>query len=164
VAHVSGEEYGLVGSRWWTENPTVPIANVIANINADMVGGDAHRDTVAVIGGEYSSLGTLVREVNAGLPGLSLHLTPDLWPQQRYFFRSDQMSFMRKDIPAIFLFNGEHECYHRPCDDVTFVDAGKVSRVARLLAHTVMEIANREDRPEWDPRGLAEVRRLISGG
>lgn len=163
VAHVSGEEYGLLGSRYWTDNPTVPIGNVVANVNADMVGGDAHRDTVAVIGGEYSTLGTVIREVNATLPELSLQLTPDLWPQENYFFRSDQLNFMRKEIPAIFLFNGEHRCYHQPCDDITFVSAAKVARVSRLLAHTVMEVANREERPEWDPRGLAEVRRLITG-
>jgi hypothetical protein len=164
VAHVSGEEYGLLGSRWWTDNPTIPIEKVVANINVDMVGGDAHHDTVAVVGGEYSSLGTLIREVNTTLPELSLNLTPDLWPQQNYFFRSDQLSFMRKEIPAIFLFNGEHQCYHRPCDDITFVDAGKVARVARLVAHTVLAIANGEERPEWDPRGLEEVRRRIAGG
>lgn len=164
VAHVSGEEYGLLGSRYWTDNPTVPIESVVANVNADMVGGDAHPDTVAVLGGEYSTLGATIRSVNAGLPEVNLHLSGDLWPGERLFFRSDQLNFMRKEIPAIFLFNGLHECYHRPCDDITFVDAGKVARVARLLAHTVMEIANRDERPVWDPRGLEEVRRLISGG
>jgi len=163
VAHVSAEEYGLIGSRWWTDNPTVPIDRVVANINADMVGSDAHRDTVAVLGGEYSSLGTVIREVNGTLPELNLHLSGDLWPGEQLFFRSDQLNFMRKEIPAIFLFNGLHECYHRPCDDINFVDAGKVARIARLVAHTVVEIANREARPQWDPAGLEQVRRMIGG-
>lgn len=163
IAHVSGEEYGLLGSRYWVENPTVPIEQVVANINADMVGGDLLRDTVAVIGVEYSTLGSTIREVNARLPELNLQLTPDLWPQQRYFFRSDQLNFMQREIPAIFLFNGEHECYHQPCDEVGFVNKEKIARVARLLAHTVMEIANREEAPAWHPEGLAEVRRMVGG-
>ena len=162
--HISGEEKGLLGSRWWVRNPTVPIERVVANINVDMVGGDAFPDTVAVLGAEYSTLGPLAHEVNAGLPQLSLTTSRDLWPQEQLFFRSDQLNFMAQEIPALFFFAGLHECYHRPCDEVDFVSAGKVARVATLLAHTVYEIANRDARPEWDPQGLAEVRRLISGG
>jgi len=163
-AHVSAEEKGLLGSRWWVENPTVPIENVVANLNADMVGGEAHPDTLVILGKEYSSLGPLIREVNAGLPELNLVTSPDLWPQERLFFRSDQYNFMRAEIPALFLFTGLHECYHRPCDDIDFVSVDKVARVSRLLAHTTLAIANDEARPEWDPAGLEEVRRMTSGG
>jgi len=163
-AHVSAEEKGLLGSRWWVENPTVPIENVVANLNADMVGGDAHPDTVVILGKEYSSLGPLIDEINSGLPELGLTTAPDLWPQERLFYRSDQFNFMRKEIPAIFFFTGLHECYHRPCDDIDFVSTDKVMRVSRLLAHTVMEIANRDERPEWDPAGLEEVRQMTGGG
>jgi len=162
--HVSGEEKGLLGSYWWSENPTVPIDQVIANLNADMVGGNAHADTLVVLGMEYSSLGPLIRGVNAELPELGLTTAPDLWPQERLFFRSDQYNFMRKEIPALFLFTGLHECYHRPCDDLDFVDAAKVARISQLTAHTLLELANREARPVWDPAGLAEVRRMITGG
>ena len=163
-AHVSAEEKGLLGSRWWVDNPTVPIESVIANLNADMVGGEAHPDTLVILGKEYSSLGPLIDAVNARMPELNLTTAPDLWPQERLFFRSDQFNFMRREIPAIFLFTGLHDCYHRPCDDIDFVSEDKVVRVSRLLAHTVMEIANQDTRPQWDPAGLREVRQMTSGG
>jgi hypothetical protein len=162
--HVSGEEKGLLGSRWFVDHPTVPVERMVANINADMVAGDHHRDTLVVIGKEYSTLGPLVDEVNASLPELDLVTSDDLWPEQRFFFRSDQFHFMRKEIPSLFFFTGVHECYHRPCDTVEFVDHDKAARIARLLTHSVLEIANRDERPRWDPEGLEEVRRLTAGG
>jgi hypothetical protein len=158
--HVSGEEKGLLGSSWFVDHPTVPEGSMIANINADMVGGDHHRDSLIVIGKTYSDLGPLVDEVNDGLD-LGLVTSDDLWPEQRFFFRSDQFHFMRKEIPSLFFFTGVHECYHRPCDTVDFVSHDKIARVARLLTHSVLEIANRDARPEWDPAGLAEVRELV---
>jgi hypothetical protein len=163
-AHVSGEEKGLLGARWFVDNPTVPIEAMVANINADMVGSDTHPDTVVIIGKDYSDLGPLTDEVNARLPDLRLVTSPDLWPEQRFFYRSDQFHFMRKEIPSLFFFTGVHECYHRPCDNVDFVDPDKIARIARLITHVVVEIANRDARPQWDPAGLAEVREMVAGG
>jgi hypothetical protein len=163
-AHVSGEEKGLLGARWFVDNPTVPAEHMVANINADMVGSDTHPDTVVIIGKDYSDLGPLVEEVNSGLPDLRLVTSPDLWPEQRLFYRSDQFHFMRKEIPSLFFFTGLHECYHRPCDTIDFADPDKIARIARLITHVVVEIANRDARPEWDPAGLAEVREMVAGG
>ena len=70
---------------------------------------------------------------------------------------------MREGIPSLFLFAGLHRCYHRPCDDLDFVNPDKIARIARLIAYTVVEIANRVERPQWNPGGLAEVRRMTSG-
>jgi hypothetical protein len=164
--HVSGEEKGLLGSRWFVDNPPegLPVERMIANINADMIGGDLHRDTLVVIGKTYSTLGPLVDELNASMPQLRLTTSDDLWPEQRFFFRSDQLHFMRKEIPSLFFFTGVHECYHRPCDTVDRLDVDKASRVARLLAHATLEIANRDERPSWYPEGLAEVRERTGGG
>jgi hypothetical protein len=162
--HISGEEKGLLGASWFVDHATIPVEQMIANINADMIGGDAHRDSLVVIGKTYSTLGPLVDEINDGMPELRLITSDDLWPEQRFFFRSDQYHFMRKEIPSLFFFTGVHECYHRPCDTAEFVNSDKASRVARLLTHVTLEIANREERPQWDPEGLAEVRALISGG
>ena len=162
-AHVSGEEKGLLGSEWWVTHPTRPIDNVIANLNIDMIGGDTHPDTLAVLGNEYSSLGPLIMGLNEAHPELRLSTVSDLWPQEQLFFRSDQLNFMKKEIPSLFLFAGLHRCYHRPCDELDFVNTDKIARVARLLTYTVLEIANQPGRPEWDPAGLSEVRRLTSG-
>jgi hypothetical protein len=157
---VSGEEKGLLGSRWFSDNPTIPLESLVANINIDMIAGDTHRDSVVVIGKDYSTLGEVVNRVNARLPQLRLVASDDIWPEQQFFYRSDQLNFMRREIPALFFFTGVHRCYHRPCDTVEFIDPGKAARIANLVLHTVREIADAPERPQWDPEGLAEVRRL----
>jgi Zn-dependent M28 family amino/carboxypeptidase len=156
---VSGEEKGLLGSRWYSDNPTVPVESIVANINADMIGGN-HPDTIVVIGKDYSTLGETVNRVGARYPELGLVVADDVWPEQRFFYRSDQFNFARLEIPVLFFFTGVHRCYHRPCDDVDFVDHDKIARVSRLLFHTTLELANDPQRPRWDPAGLEEVRRL----
>jgi hypothetical protein len=162
--HVSGEEKGLLGSQWFVDHPTFDLSRAVANLNADMIGGNAHADSVIVIGKTYSTLGPLVDRINGEMPELNLTTSDDLWPEQRFFFRSDQYHFMRKEIPALFFFTGLHECYHQPCDEVDFVDHDKAARVARLLLHTVLALANQDERPTWDPAGLEEVRSLTGGG
>jgi hypothetical protein len=156
---VSGEEKGLLGSRWFAENPTVPIGGIIANINMDMIGRNAP-DSVVVIGQEYSSLGPLVRQVAADHPDLGLTVAADPWPEQRFFFRSDHFSFAAREIPALFFFTGTHEDYHRPSDTVERIDADKAARVARLAFLVALRISQHPEPPEWDPAGLEEVRAL----
>lgn len=157
--HVSGEEKGLLGSRWYSDHPTVPVERIVANVNVDMIGRNS-RDSVVVIGKEYSSLGALVDRVAARHPELGLVASDDLWPDERFFYRSDHFNFARLEIPSVFFFSGVHEDYHRPSDHLELVDVEKTTRVTRLLFHTVREIADADSRPAWDPRGLAEVRAL----
>jgi hypothetical protein len=157
--HVSGEEKGLLGSRWYSEHPTVPLERVVANINVDMIGRNAP-DSVVVIGKQYSSLGRVVDAAGRAHPELGLTVSDDPWPEERFFFRSDHFNFARKEIPALFFFTGVHEDYHRPSDEVDRLNVDKASRVARLIFHTVRDIANAGQRPTWDPEGLAEVRAL----
>ena len=155
--HVSGEEKGLLGSRWYSDHPTVPIGQIVANVNVDMIGRNAP-DSVVVIGKNYSSLGQTMNAVVARHPELGLTAADDLWPEQRFFFRSDHFNFARKEIPALFFFTGVHPDYHRPSDEVDRINTDKAMRVARLIFHTVSAIANAPTRPVWDPKGLAEVR------
>jgi hypothetical protein len=112
---VSGEEKGLLGSAWFADNPTVPIESIVANINVDMIGRN-HPDSVVVIGQNYSSPGPLLHDVNARHPDLGMTVSDDLWPEQRFFFRSDHFNFARREVPAIFFFTGAHEDYHQPSD------------------------------------------------
>ena len=156
---VSGEERGLLGSRWFSENPPMPITSIVANLNVDMIARNAH-DSIVVIGEEYSSLGPLVREVATRRKELGLTVTTDPWPEQRFFFRSDHFSFARKEIPALFFFAGTHEDYHRPSDEVDKIDGRKASRVARLVFHTALRVAEDPLPPRWTPEGLEEVRAL----
>jgi hypothetical protein len=157
---VSGEEKGLLGSRWFSDHPTVPIDSIVANINLDMVARNAP-DSIVVIGLEYSSLGATVQQVAADHHAdLGLTVSEDLWPDQRFFFRSDHFSFARREIPALFFFAGTHEDYHRPSDEVATVDADKAARVGRLVFHLTYAVADARERPQWDPRGLETVRAL----
>jgi Zn-dependent M28 family amino/carboxypeptidase len=158
---VSGEEKGLLGSAYFADNPTVPVETMIANINLDMVGRN-HPDSVVVIGQTYSSLGPLLHQVNERLPHLRMTVSDDLWPEQRFFFRSDHFSFARREIPSIFFFTGVHEDYHRPTDTVDKIDLNKITRITRLVFHFGRAIADDTAAPQWDPAGLEEVRRLTT--
>jgi Zn-dependent M28 family amino/carboxypeptidase len=156
---VSGEEKGLLGSRYFSDHPTVPLKNIVANVNIDMIARNAP-DTVVAIGQEYSSLGPLMHEVVRAHPELGLTASRDLWPNERFFFRSDHFNFARKEVPAIFFFSGVHEDYHRPSDEVEKIDADKAARIARLAYYLTREIAVRRDAPQWTAEGLREVRAL----
>lgn len=157
--HVSGEEHGLLGSRWYSDHPTLPLEQTVANINIDMIARNSP-DSVVVIGKDYSSLGEVVDEVAARHPEIGLVVSDDIWPEENFFFRSDHFNFARKEVPSIFFFSGVHEDYHQPSDEVHTLDTAKAARVARMVLHTLLDIANADDRPTWDPAGLAEVRSL----
>jgi Zn-dependent M28 family amino/carboxypeptidase len=161
---VSGEEKGLLGSAYFSDHPTVPIGSIVANVNMDMIGRNT-RDTVAVIGKDYSSLGEVVQRVaaeNRALVGLVAG--DDIWPRERFFTRSDHFNFARKEIPAIFFFAGPHEDYHEPSDEVERLDVDKAARVTRLIFLTTHAIATDPQRPQWTAAGLREVRRVTGGG
>lgn len=157
--HVSGEEKGLLGSRWYSEHPTLPLERTIANVNVDMIGSNSP-DSVVVIGKTYSTLGPLADRLQQRHPELRLTLSDDPWPEERFFFRSDHFNFARKEVPAIFFFTGVHACYHRPCDQVERIDAEKAARITRMILYLVHEVADTAERPRWDPAGLEEVRRM----
>ena len=157
---VSGEEKGLLGSRWWAEHPTVPIERVVANLNFDMVGRN-HPDTVIAIGAEYTTLGPLVRRVGAERRDVGLVAAPDPDPAEQAFFRSDHVSFMRHGVPALFLTTWLHEDYHRPSDEVETIDAEKLARVARLAFWTGWETAREPAPPRWNEGAWEEVRGIL---
>lgn len=157
--NVSGEEKGLLGSGYFSNRPTVPLASIVADINIDMIGRNSP-DTVVAIGQDYTSLGPLTQQIARAHPELGLTVARDIWPQERFFFRSDHYNFAKKDIPAIFFFSGVHEDYHRPSDEVARIDTDKAARIARLAYYLAREIANRREAPRWTEQGLREVRSL----
>ncbi|HEY8469972.1 MAG TPA: M20/M25/M40 family metallo-hydrolase, partial [Longimicrobiales bacterium] len=149
---VSGEEKGLLGSRHFVDHPPVPIRSIVANINLDMIGRNSP-DSIAAVGLDYSSLGPLAQEVaRAHAEELGLTVAPDLWPEERLFFRSDHFNFAAKEIPAIFFFAGLHEDYHRPSDEVERLDADKAARVTRLVFYLGHRIATDPEAPRWTER------------
>jgi hypothetical protein len=158
---VSGEEKGLLGSMAFAENPTIPMDEVVANINMDMVGRN-HPDTVIAIGQEYSTLDDVVRRVQ-NRPGLGLTIIEDPKPEEMYFFRSDQLSFIQRGIPAVFFTTGDHEDYHQQSDRPELIDTDKLARIARLAFHVAYEIAMDPAAPEWTEEGWREVQQLLDG-
>ena len=154
---VSGEEKGLWGSRWFSEHPAVPLEQIVADINIDMIGRN-WADTIVAIGKEHSDLGATLERVNAAHPELRMVAIDDRWPEERFYFRSDHYNFARKGVPAIFFFNGVHEDYHRVTDSPEKINSEKESRILRLLYYFGQEIGDAPERPKWE-RG--EPRRLI---
>ncbi len=162
VLAVSGEEKGLLGSQYYSENPTVPIEDIIMNINLDMVGRN-HPDTVIGIGRQYTNLGPLTDRVLREHPDIGFTVIEDPVPEEQGFFRSDHLHFVNKDIPAIFFSAGfDHEDYHKPSDEVHLIDSDKAARVGRMVFHLGALVAGGTVDPEWTEEGLAEVRQIIA--
>jgi hypothetical protein len=145
---VSGEERGLWGSSYFTENPPVPIEEMVANINADMVGRN-WTDTIVVIGKERSDLGETMHRVNAEHPELNMTAIDDIWPEENFFRRSDHFNFARRGVPILFFFNGTHDDYHQPSDEVEKIDGDKTARIAQLMFYLGVEVANAAEKPKW---------------
>ena len=153
---VSGEERGLWGSRHFVDQGGIPPTRMVANLNLDMIGRN-WPDTIVLVGKEHSDLGETIRETAHRHPELGLEVIRDPWPAQRFFFRSDQISFARRGVPAVFFFSGTHEDYHRPGDLPKRVNAEKAARVGRLAFLAGMEVANRTSPPRWNPESYDQI-------
>ena len=154
VMLVSGEEKGLLGSYYYSENPIFPLKNTVANVNVDMVGrvDEKHADNanyIYVIGSDR--LSTELHEINETANQTYTKLELDYTynaenDPNRYYYRSDHYNFAQKGIPAIFYFNGTHKDYHRTSDTVDKINFDKMETIARLVFHTSWELANRDKR------------------
>ena len=141
---VSGEEKGLWGSAHFVAHPPVPLDHIVAEINLDMI-GRGWRDTVGVIGREFSGLGRVLDSVAGRHPELGVTPIGDVWPDEKRFFRSDHYSFARRGVPSLFLSSGYSPDYHAPTDSPDKIDAAKEARLLRLVASFVTALANRKE-------------------
>ena len=153
IMPVSGEEKGLLGSRYYTDNPIYPLENTVANLNIDMIGrlDDWHDNGnyVYLIGSDRLSydLHDLNEKINDEYIGIDLdYRFNDKDDPNRYYYRSDHYNFAKNNIPVIFYFNGVHEDYHKPSDTIEKLDFDKINTITRLIFLTAWEIANRDDR------------------
>jgi len=159
--HVTGEEKGLHGSRYYAENPLFPLKNTIANINIDMIGrrDTLHKNTnnyIYVIGSDRLStdLHKINEEANAKYTKLELdYKYNDINDPERIYYRSDHYNFAKKGIPALFFFNGVHEDYHLPSDTPDKIEYDALAKRAQLAFATAWELANRKERPVVDKDG-----------
>jgi hypothetical protein len=160
------EEKGLWGSEYFTKFPTVPLKQIVAQLNIDMMGrskkeGDtkeANRDLtganeIYVIGSKMMSteLGELSERVNRSYLNLNFNYKyDDPADPNRFFFRSDHYNYALRGIPIIFYFGGVHEDYHKPSDSPDKIDYQKMERVTRTVLLTALELANAPTRPRVD--------------
>lgn len=155
---VSGEEKGLFGSQWYTDHPVFPLAATVADLNIDMIGRvdsihEGNDRYVYVIGSKRlsSELGEILEQQNATYTQLELDYTFDADDDpNRFYYRSDHYNFAKHGIPVAFFFNGVHEDYHGPYDEVDKIRFDLLHQRALLVFHAAWELANREDRPVVD--------------
>jgi len=153
---VSGEESGLWGSRYFAEQPLVPLDQIVANLNADMISRNA-TDSIVVIGKEHSDLGTTMNRVNQEHPELNLTAADDIWPEENFYRRSDHFNFARRGVPILFFFCGTTEDYHQPSDEIAKMDVSKATRTTKLMFYLGMAVGNNPERPQWNPESRAEI-------
>lgn len=159
--HVTGEEHGLHGSRFYTENPLFPLANTIADINIDMIGRhgygkETNDNYIYVIGSDRlsSDLHNWSEAANTKYIGMQLDYTyNDLKDPNRFYYRSDHYNFAKNGIPSIFYFNGVHDDYHKPTDTPDKIDYPLLAKRAQLAFVVAWELANNQERPKVDKDG-----------
>ena len=162
---LTAEESGLLGSDYFVNNPTVPVDALVANINLDMPLFLYPLADLVAFGSQHSSLQS-VAEGAAAEEGFIL--SPDPLPEENLFIRSDQYSFVRKGIPAVYLISGFNSTdedidgealyrdhlenhYHKPSDDMSRpVDWGSALRFARAHTRLGYVVANDAERPAWN--------------
>jgi hypothetical protein len=158
----AGEEKGLYGSRYFADNPTVPIDSIVAQLNIDMIGRnrdnkESESNTVYAIGSDRISTelhNTLV-EANASLPA-PLHVDFEMnapTDPERLYYRSDHYSYAAKGIPVIFFFTGLHPDYHQVTDSVEKIHFDKMARIGQLVYETGRRLADLDHPPMRDFKG-----------
>lgn len=151
--HVTGEEHGLFGSEFYTDNPVFPLANTVVDLNIDMIGRDdpenRGKQYVYVIGSEMlsSQLKVINEAANKRTNNLELNYKyDDPNDTERLYYRSDHYNFAKNNVPVAFFFDGIHEDYHKPTDDVEKIDYNLLAKRAQLVFTTAWELANRPER------------------
>ena len=157
--NVTGEEKGLLGSRYYTDyEPLVPLENTVANLNIDMIGRidperEGDRNYIYLIGSDKLSteLHELSEKVNDEFMKIELDYTyNDEKDKNRFYYRSDHYNFAKNNIPIIFYFNGTHDDYHRVSDTPDKINYDLLENRSRLVFHTAWELANRPERIKVD--------------
>lgn len=152
--HLTAEEKGLLGSKYYVENPIFPLENTVANLNMDMIGRiDANHkgndNYIYLIGSDKLStdLHEVSENVNSEFMNMDLDYTyNDENDPNRFYYRSDHYNFAKNNIPAIFYFNGVHPDYHKATDTAEKIEYEALMKRARLVFLTAWEIANRDER------------------
>ena len=172
---VTGEEKGLLGSRYFVAHPTIPRATMVANVNTDMFLPLFPLKTLMVLGLDESDLGDDIRAA-AQQVGVGVQTDPE--PQRNRFVRSDQYSFIKAGIPALAMkvgyepnspeagiaANWTAERYHAPSDDLNQpVDQSAAATYVEVVRDLAARIANRTDKPKWNTASFFKRFGLAAG-
>ena len=154
--HHGSEERGLIGSRWHAAHPVVPIGQIVAVINGDMIGRN-HPDSASLLGVQpphrnSTEFVAMALKANA----LTAKFTLDsLWDRpthpEGWYFRSDHVPYARVGVPSLMWTTNLHDDYHTPKDNPQRIDYPKLTRMAQWMYLTGWFVANADKRPAVDP-------------
>ena len=152
--HLTGEELGLKGSRYYVEHPVFPLQKTVANLNIDMIGrvDELHKnkpDYIYIIGADRLSteLHYISEAANNEFTQLNLDYTYNADNDgNRYYYRSDHYNFALEGVPVIFYFNGEHNDYHQPTDTADKLNYDLLEKRTKLIFSTAWYLANTDKR------------------
>jgi Zn-dependent M28 family amino/carboxypeptidase len=161
---VTGEEYGLYGSAYWSKKPTWDIKKVAGNLNLDGIGTEVYGPvkTFVGFGAEHSTIGIILDDVSGAF---GIKVIPDPMPDEKIFYRSDHYSFVERGVPALMLLGApegdpqkwidrsklwEKTDYHQPGDiiqkDWSWEGAKTVADVMGIMG---WRLANADTMPSW---------------
>jgi Zn-dependent M28 family amino/carboxypeptidase len=158
---VTGEEKGLLGSKYFAAHPTVPVKAMAADVNCDMFLPIVPLKVLTVLGLEESDLGDRTREV---AQSLGVKVQPDPLPLRNVFIRSDQYNFIRHGVPAVMIDVGAKpgspdtkifkdwltQRYHAPSDDINQpVNLETAAKYEEVIRGLLINVANETARPAW---------------
>lgn len=164
-AALTAEEQGLLGAEWLARHPPAQAGRLVANLNIDMPILTAPTRDIVAIGSEHSSLKAAVTQAAAEI---GVDVSPDPFPEEVAFVRSDQYAFVRAGIPALYLDAGVasandsqdpkvaatwflRNCYHQPCDQIDLpIQYGDAARMARVSAAITRIVGDAETAPQWN--------------
>ncbi|UUO24109.1 M28 family peptidase [Colwellia sp. M166] len=161
---VTGEEKGLLGSSYFANNPTIPVMQLVANVNLDMPLILYPFADVIAFGSTHSTMGKIVA---TAANKINIELSEDPMPEQALFTRSDHYSFVKAGIPSVFLMTGFKSTdesidggavfgdflknhYHQHSDEITLpINYQAAASFALVNMMIGLEIANQVERPQW---------------
>ncbi len=149
---VTGEEVGLLGSRYYADYPLIPLEKIIFNFNVD-TGGYNNTKVVGIVGHGRTGTDELL---DAGLSPFGLKVDPNPAPEQGLFDRSDNVAFARKGVPCLtftpgfIAFDAELlKYYHQVADNPDTIDYDYLHKFCQAYAHSARQVADRREKPFW---------------
>lgn len=165
---LTGEESGLLGSRYYCDYPIVPLSKTIANINVDGLAFIDKFRSIIPIGGNYSNIGDIIKNT-ADSMGIIVEGFPDGFQEDEAFSRSDQVAFANAGIPSVLIMDGVNyeniteeqglfilqdylkNVYHTPFDDLNFpVNYNAIEQHIEILYELIINMANTDNIPQWN--------------